>query len=275
MADENQTQTSTTPETTGNEVENIMSGMSNSEQPDSKPADNGDKEQGKSANDNGKGSETQRPAWMSQIGDITKDEGAAEKLGKFAKLSDLAHAYLKLEGQQGNSLVKPGDDASDEEREAFYRALGKPESADKYTIKGEDAELFRNIAYKNNLTDEQANALYESIREVGKNAIEQQQANYQQQAKATQEALQSEYGKDYTKKIEMLKRGVNTYGGKEVAEKLQQAGLLADKDIVKMFILLGEQSSEAGAQNKSEKSDGYRSIQNGGHLSFGESFKDK
>lgn len=275
MADENQTQTST-PDNTGDEIGNIMSGMSEGKT-DAKPNENaGEAAEGKDQKDSGKSEAATNPAWMTQLhGDILNNKEAAEKLGKFGKISDLAQKYLELEGQLGNTLVKPGEDASDEEKEAFYRALGKPESVDKYTIEGEHAQLFRELAFKNNLTDDQAKAVYASIKELGEKAIAQQQANYQQQAKATQEALQSEYGKDYTKKIEMLKRGVNTYGGKDVAEKLQQAGLLADKDIVKMFILLGEQSAEAGAPNRSEKTDGYKSIQNGGHLSFGDSFKDK
>ena len=73
----------------------------------------------------------------------------------------------------------------------------------------------------------------------------------------------------------MLKRGVKNYGGEAVGSKLQNAGLLADKDIVKMFIRLGEESSEAGSQTKTQgKADGYESIQDGGHLSFGKDFKD-
>lgn len=275
MADENQTQTSNEPAGAG-DIENIMSGMSEGKT-DAKPNKNaGDAAEGKDQKDSGKGEAASNPAWMTQLhGDILNNKEAAEKLGKFGKISDLATKYLELEGKLGNTLVKPGDDASDEEKEAFYRALGKPESADKYSIEGENAELFREMAYKNNLTDEQAKALYASVKQAGENALAQMQANYQQQAKATQEALQSEYGKDYPKKIEMLKRGVKAYGGEAVGAKLQQAGLLADPDIVKMFILLGEQSSEAGAPNKSEKTDGYKSIQNGGHLSFGDSFKDK
>ena len=268
-------QTSETAGETANDIGSIMGGMSGSEQPGSKPSDKtGETEQGKSANDNGKSGEVQRPAWMSQIGDITKDAAKADKLAKFEKLSDLANAYVELDGKLGNSLVKPGENASNEEREAFYKALGKPESADKYSIEGEESEMFRKMAYENNLTDEQAKAIYAKLKEVGQNALAQQKIAYEQQAKETQNALLAEYGKDYQTKIEMLKRGVNAYGGPAVADKLQAAGLLADKDIVKMFILLGEQSSEAGAQGKTQgKVDGYKSIQNGGHLSFGEDFK--
>lgn len=273
MADEPQTSTQTAGET-ANDIGSIMSGALKGEQPASQPADNGgDKGQGQSAPDDGNGSKNQ-PAWMSQIGDITKNKEAAEKLGKFAKLSDLANAYMELDGKLGNSIVKPGENASDEEREAFYRALGKPESADKYSIEGDEAKLFREMAYKNNLTDEQAKALYAAVKQVGENALAQQKAAYEQQVKETQNALQAEYGKDYPKMIEMLKRGVNTYCSKDAAAKLQQSGLLGDKDIVKMFIQLGKESSEAGSPTKTQgKAEEYKSIRDGGHLNFGDKFK--
>ena len=183
---------------------------------------------------------------------------------------------MELDGKLGNSIVKPGDDASDDEREAFYKALGKPESADKYSIEGDEAKLFREIAYKNNLTDEQAKALYQNLQEVSKNAAEQQKAIFAKQAADTQKALQAEYGKDYPVKIEMLKRGVAAYGGEKVGAALQQAGLLANPDVVKMFILLGEQSQEAGSPgNGRGKADGYKSIADGGFLDTGDLFKKK
>ncbi|MBO7732303.1 MAG: hypothetical protein J6S67_07115 [Methanobrevibacter sp.] len=277
MADENQTQTSTqTAGETANDIENVMGGMQDAK-PETEPTGTagGDNGTGNKDAADGKGeSEVKHPAWMAQLGNIEAE--SAEKLSKFEKIGDLAKNYLELESKLGNSLVKPGEGASAEEVDAFYRALGKPESADKYTIEGENTDLFRKMAYDNNLTDEQAKAIYASLREVGTNMLEQQKAAFAQQAKETQKALQAEYGKDYSTKIEMLKRGVATYGGKEVADALQQAGLLANQHIVKMFILLGEQSQEAGSPgNGRTKADGYKSIQQGGYLSFGDDFKDK
>lgn len=261
---------------TANDIENVMGGMQNPK-PGAEPTDKtgGEKETGNKEAAGGNGeSEVKHPAWMAQLGNIEADK--AEKLSKFEKIGDLAKNYLELEGKLGNSLVKPGEGASAEEVEAFYRQLGKPESADKYTIEGENTELFRKMAYDNNLTDEQAKAIFQSLKEVGANALEQQKATFAKQAADTQKALQAEYGKDYQTKIEMLKRGVAAYGGENVAAKLRQAGLLGDPDVVKMFILLGEQSSEAGSPgNGKAKADGYKSIGEGGHLSFGDDFKDK
>lgn len=277
MAEENQTQTSTqTAGETANDISNIMGGMQN-EKPAEKPTGpaGGENDAGSKGDaDGNKGSEVKHPAWMAQLGNVEADK--AEKLSKFEKIGDLANNYLELEKKLGSSLVKPGDDASDEEKEAFYRALGKPESADKYSIEGEDAEMFRKMAYENNLTDEQAKAFYKTLKEVGNNAIAAQKEAFALQAKDTQAALQKEYGKDYNTKIEMLRRGVATYGGEKMGAKLQAAGLLGDYDVVKMFILLGEQSAEAGSPgNTKGKADGYKSIRDGGSLSFNGIFEKK
>ncbi|MBO7735122.1 MAG: hypothetical protein J6S67_21340 [Methanobrevibacter sp.] len=276
MPGENGAQTSTqTAGETANDISNIMGGMQG-QKPESKPGDNaGDKDEGSKGAADGKSGEVQHPAWMNQINsELIKDAEKAGKLSKFEKLSDLASAYLEAEGKLGSSIVKPGENASEEERRAFYKALGVPDAADKYGIEGDDAEMFRQMAFKNNLTDEQAKAIYKSLSEVGQNVMKQQQENYKAQAKATQDALMAEYGNNYPAKIEMLKRGIANYGGEAVGAKLQQAGLLADKDIVKLFILLGEQSAEGGSPARSQKSDGYKSIADGGHLSFGDDFKD-
>lgn len=259
------------------DIGSIMGGMQQPAKPANEPANSGDKGQGNGngsgGNDNGN---DQLPAWTSQIGDVLKNDGAKEKFSKFEKLSDLAKSYLELEAKTGNSIAKPGENASDDEREAFYRALGKPETADKYSVKGDDVAAFREMAFKANLTDEQAQALFASMQELGKNTQAQMQANFDQQAKQTQADLAAEYGEKYSEKIEMLKRGIKAYGGEVVGAKLQKAGLLADKDIVKLFINLGEQASEAGSQTKtSGKPDGYKSIADGGHLSFGDDFKEK
>ena len=275
MADENQTQTSTqTAGETANDIANVMGGMQDAK-PETKPTGTagGDNGAGNKDAADGRGeSEVKHPAWMAQLGNIEAE--SAEKLSKFEKIGDLAKNYLELEGKLGNSLVKPGEGASAEEVDAFYRALGKPESADKYTIEGENTELFRKMAYENNLTDEQAKAIFQSLKEVGANALEMHKNNFTQQAHETQVALQKEYGNEYDKKIVMLKRGIAAYGGPNMGSKLQAAGLLGDYDIVKMFINLGEMSAEAGSPgNGRGKADSYKSIGDGGFLSTGDLFK--
>lgn len=214
------------------------------------------------------------PAWTSQLPkEMRENADLMKTLGKFPKLENIAKSYSELESKLGKSLVMPGEGASEEEVNTFWQKLGKPESAEKYSIEGEQAKGFREIAFKNNLTDSQAKAIYNEIEETGKRYAAEQMEKFTQQTKETNKVLLSEYGKDFPAKMEMLKRGIAANGGQELYNKLRDSGLIADLNIVKLFINVGEKNAEAGTQNKSAKNGGYKSIRDGGTLSFGNDFK--
>lgn len=249
-----------------NSIENIMGSMAD-KQPEAKPGNSGDKAEGSG---NGQQQGTEAPAWTSQLNDeLRNNADVMKQLGKFAKISDLAKSYSELETKLGNTIVKPGKDASAEEIDNFYKQLGKPASADKYSITDEGSQAYKELAYKYNLNDDQAKGIYEAFKEIGKNAMAQQQAKIAATAKATDDALRAEYGNNYEAKIKMLQRGVNTYGGKALGEKLQASGLLFDPDVVKMFIGLGEQAAEAGTAVKTAPGEkGYVPTSEGGQFSW-------
>lgn len=250
-------------------LETIMTGMADSTTPDTKPGEStaGDKVEGKG---NGQEKAADLPAWTSQLPDELKNNADVMKqLTKFGKIGDLAKSYSELEGKLGKSLIQPGKDASEEELNSFYQKLGKPERAEAYSIKGDEAQAFRELAYKNNLTDAQAVSLYEQFKAMGEKAVQQQQLATAQKAKATEDALKAEYGNAYADKLKLLQRGVQTYGGPTLGAKLKQSGLLYDQDVVKMFILLGEQSQEAGSYNKGTSAPKeYKSTSEGGSFTF-------
>lgn len=254
----------------GTSVSEIMGKMTNA-QPETEPGATGDNADG---SDNGQQT-VELPAWTSQLNDdLRNNADVMKQLSKFGKISDLAKGYSELEGKLGKAIVKPGKDASEEELNNFYKQLGKPATADKYSITEEGSEPFKELAYKHNLSDEQAKGFYEAFKEIGKNALAQQQAIKAATAKATDDALRAEYGQNYEAKIKMLQRGVNTYGGPALGQKLQQTGLLFDIDVVKMFIGLGEQSAEAGTVARTTQGDnGYKSIADGGMFSWVQNLK--
>lgn len=246
-------------------LEGIMSNMADG-QPEAKPG-NGDNAEG--SNNASQAKEIEAPAWTSQLSeDLRSNPDLIKQLSKFGKISDLAKSYSELETKLGKAIVKPGKDASDEEKESFYQQLGKPKSADKYSITDENAAAFRDVAFKNNLTDEQATALYAQFNEIGKNAIAQAQLQKAAKAKATDDALRAEWGNNYDSKITMLQRGVNTYGGKALGEKLKNSGLLFDADVIKMFVKLGEESADAGTAGRSAGGNGYIPTAEGGQFSW-------
>lgn len=271
MADQttdNQTQDNGSPVTNGEgtNIADIMGNMAGKTEPDAKPAE-GNKADGTDAKPK---DEPSTPAWMQQLPEEMRNDAALSKqLAKFQKIGDMAKSYSELETKLGKSLIKPAEDASDEEKQKFFEKLGKPTTAEGYSIKDENAAAFKEIAYKNNLTDAQAVSLYEQFKSIGEGAIKAQQENLQKQANATTEALKKEYGNHYGEKIEMLRRGVETYGGQELGNLLKESGLLANETIVRMFIKLGEQSSEAGTAAKTTgKAEGYVPTEEGGRFDF-------
>lgn len=273
QATDNQTMTEGTPETNGAEttantnIADIMGNMAGENTPDSKPAAAGDNEEGQKKPEETK---TDFPAWTQQLPEeMRNDAELMKQLGKFQKIGDIAKSYSELESKLGKSLIQPGENASDEEVQAFYERLGKPKSADGYSIKGDEAKFFREIAFKNNLSDAQAKSFFEQLQGVGNAAINQQKIALQQQATETENKLKAEYGNSYNTKIEMLRRGVETYGGKELGNLLKNSGLLANETVVRMFIKLGEQSAEAHTQNNGSQSKGsYKSTDEGGTFTF-------
>lgn len=249
-----------------NSLQDIMGSMAQSTTPEVKPEAPAE---GKKAEGTEK-SQSEAPAWTSQLPEeLRSNADVMKQLGKFGKIGELAKSYSELESKLGNSIVRPGKDASDDEVNAFYQKLGKPETADKYSIDDTEAKDFKELAYKNNLTDEQAKGMYQAIKELGENVAKQNNEQLMQLAKATEESLKKEYGNDYQTKLELCKRGVMAYGGPGLGKKLQDTGLLFDEDVVKMFIRLGEQNAEAGASVKTAKANtGYKSTAEGGTFSF-------
>ncbi len=124
--------------------------------------------------------------WRDSLPDEIK---GSEALANFEDVSALAQGFIEAKTYQGSSIRIPGEDAGDEDRkifnekmlekmptlmykpdfenpeqsQEFYRTLGMPETADKYTfpeieppegveLQTEKLEGFREIAHKHGLT---------------------------------------------------------------------------------------------------------------------------
>ena len=214
----------------------------------------------------GKG-KTEPPAWMQQL---TEDMRSDSELAKFQNLKELASAYKELaKAKAGVEL--PGADAKPEDVQAFFEKLGKPKTADGYDIvaaDGTETEAFRKAAYDANLTANQAKAVFTALEKHGREMVEAHEAAVKRQFEETDAALRKEFGDKYGEKMEILCRGVNAFGGQPVQQKLSQAGLSFDPDIVRMFLRLGEISAEAGSVTPGAQGNAYRTTAEGGTFAF-------
>lgn len=66
-----------------------------------------------------------------------EDKKIAKRLERFDSLSTLGKSYFELDAKlnSGKMLAMPGEDATDEDRASFNKALGIPEDPKKYEIK--------------------------------------------------------------------------------------------------------------------------------------------
>lgn len=249
-------------------ITSAMGAMS-SDEPAAKPG-NGEKANGTEQTQTDDSSKS-LPAWTSQLPDTIKgNSDVMKQLQKFEKIGDLANSYAELEKKLGKSVVTPGKDASAEEISAFYERIGKPKTADGYDITGESADDFKAIAFEANLTKAQAEAIFKGMGAYGTKIMEAQKANAERQLKETDEMLHKEYGNKYGEKIALLQRGVQAYGGKELGQLLNNAGIFYHPSIVKLFITLGEQSAESGSTSKGTGTgiNQYKSTSEGGAFTF-------
>ena len=237
-------------------LENVMGLASEETEPEAKPEE-GKKTEGEKTDDAKK-----IPAWISQLPESMRSD---EAFTAFEKIGDLAKAWKEL-ADKGDGI--PTKDAKPEELEAFYEKLGKPKTAEEYKLEGEGLDAYKAICFKSNLTQEQAAALKSEFENIGKSLENRARDSMKQNYANTDRELRNEYGNAYGERMQTLAKGLQTWGGKSVQEKLFKAGLSFDSDIVHMFIKLGDLAKESEASNKQGTGSTYRSNSEGGRFQF-------
>lgn len=176
-------------------------------------------------------------------------------------LEDLAkgyHGYAKKFGLPPDRLLTlPEKDDDAEGWNGVYKALGRPDSADKYDLRDPapetgikvDAELkkwFGEKAHAYGLSNQQAAKLYDDWNALQGDRGKASAAALTQQAADATAALQKEWGDAFKQNTELAEQALNHYGGAEVARFLVEKGLQNDARIVKMFAAMGKQLAEDG-----------------------------
>lgn len=100
------------------------------------------------------------------------------------KTQDLLKSYQELERKMGSMVRIPSEDASEEERRKFYRALGVPETPDAYKIEikhkllGSDPQVNQKL-YEMGFTNKQVQAVYDLAAEKILPVIEELAQEYE------------------------------------------------------------------------------------------------
>jgi hypothetical protein len=135
------------------------------------------------------------PGWMASLPDAHKSNA---RFAQFKEPAQVWDKFDKLLQADGKMTVIPDDNATDEERAAFYAKLGRPETPDKYDfakpddfpdaiLYSKDSETaFKAIAHEVGMTKKQAKKTYDWYCGLAKMGWEKTQ---QEQAQATEKAI--------------------------------------------------------------------------------------
>lgn len=116
------------------------------------------------------------PTYWTQFPKEKRDSEAYKAVAKFARLEDLADAYLASEKARGEMVKVPDGNSSTEEIKAFLSKIGVPEGG-AYKIHGEKGftpdmagacNAFKEAAYKSGMTQEQTQNMWNFINALSK-----------------------------------------------------------------------------------------------------------
>jgi len=183
------------------------------------------------------------------VGDFTKD--ALSWKGKVSE----------LEGKLGESIPKLPDDATDEDRNTYYDALGRPKTPNDYVLEGEDknapefnAEV-RKLLHDTGQTPQQALALNKWWNKFFDGMVKHQQGLAQAEYDAAAQKLKSELGDKYDTNVELAKRLWKQHGDGEFdiafANSPSRFGTI--RLLLKLASLTGEDTSPQGQHSGSAK----------------------
>jgi hypothetical protein len=175
-------------------------------------------------------------------------------VSKFGDINALAKGYTELESSMGSRIKMPGDDATDEERGAFYQKLGRPDEATGYsrpeltegqTFDEDFMAKMSAVAHQNGVSDKQFGKFIEETLIIQGQAEEAKVQAENMEAETTQAELHKEWAGDYDKNLEMSKRALRELVPADMSESF--VSIMTEKNLdnnitfIKAFQAIGAQ----------------------------------
>lgn len=163
------------------------------------------------------------PGWMASLPDAHKQNETFAQFKEPAQVWDKFDTLLKAEGK---AIVIPDANSTDADRAAFYQRLGRPETADKYSV-AKPADLpegvpydpaiesvFKQFAFEKGLPDAQAKEIYNWYWGLAKEGQAKAQQAEQQANEAAINTLKDEWkGDTFKVNTELAARAFKKFGG--------------------------------------------------------------
>ncbi len=171
---------------------------------------------------------------------LPADLKEAKALQTYDTIEDVARGYVNVRSLIG----KRHQDLTPEESSLLYSKLGKPDSQDKYTfpegLSEDQNKWFRDLAFKNGLTQEQAKQMADSIILRNRETEEYVKAEHKLRYEKGVEELKKEFGGAFDKRLEIAVRAAKEFGGVDLINALKDAGVDNNPSLIKAFAQIGQ-----------------------------------
>lgn len=183
---------------------------------------------------------TEAADWRAGLPEDLRTNGM---LASFKSVDSLAKSYIHAQGMiSKKGVIVPGEKATDEERAAFFDAIGRP-ALDKYDVKppqGYEAPpeiltALKETSHKLGMLPAQAEGMLKLYSEMQANAKKASDTKAADDLKVSHEGLQKEWGQGFQKQIEAAQNALKVVGGPELAAHLKKTGIGDDTMIVKFM----------------------------------------
>jgi hypothetical protein len=191
------------------------------------------------------------PVWSSGVAEEHKSAISA-----FTDTAGLAKGYSELFTKMGSSTKIPTAESPAEEVNAFYKQVGRPDTADGYTkptlAEGQevDQEFFGNmatIAHESGLSSDQFSKMVGKYVDLEAQRKEAEIVEFNRYREEADRKLHEELGADYDKEIELSKRAYTEYAGDDLKELLatdKYVSLMNEPAFIKMMIGIGKKNMD-------------------------------
>lgn len=222
--------------------------------------------------------ETKEPEKLGWRSTLTPEQRETELAKKFGKVPELFNYAADLDAKMKKAVLRPDSDDK-EALDAFYKALGRPESPADYELPVKDGypetdkkaieevkKWFSEAAHQSGLTKDQAKHMFSGYLDI----VERELADFKRAHSDQREQVQKEMQKEYGDEAQALVKGMNTfvlrYAGEDFYNRLVEPNEKGEalgndpvvaKGLVELYKLVRDDKVAIKGKAAADKNRGY------------------
>lgn len=208
----------------------------------------------------GQDDKPQLPEWRLSLPDEIRSHPI---LDKFKSPEDVIKSYIEAQKFLGREKIPlPPKDATKEDWDVVFNALGRPESPDGYELPEvelpEDVEIdeeflaeFKEKAHELGLNKTQVGEFYKwYMDKMGGMLAEMEELQAERRAEAEAQ-LRKEWGAKYEENLKKAQSVLKNFADEDVLTEIEASGLGNNPALIKIFAKIGQSLSEDALEGKS------------------------